>query len=81
MDTPQERTWKNSVAACFGAIDQKFASHPLDEKRAKAMIQEARKSGASTTEILAEIRNHLISKNARQEHIDEQMAYARKLVG
>ena len=81
MDTPKRRTWRENVAACFGAMDQKFASHPLDEKRAKAMIKEAHESGASPEEILEAIRDHLESKKVSQEHLDKELARAKKMVG
>jgi hypothetical protein len=80
MSTPNQKTWRDRLPGCFGNADLKFALHPVDERRAKKMIRDARKSGASSEEILSAIRDYLASKGARQEHIDEQMEYARKFV-
>ena len=44
------------------------------------MVRDAQKSGASSEEILSAIRDYLVSKGARQEHIDKQMEHARKFV-
>jgi len=82
--TPKQqrrKTWKDLVPACFGKVDLKFASHPADEKRAKAMIREALAAGASNREVLNAIRVHLATEGARYEHIEKQMPYARKLLG
>lgn len=80
MSTPNQNTWRDRLPACFGVVDLKFALHPLDERRAKEMIREARESGASTEEILSAIQDYLSSMQARQDHIDEEMLYARKVV-
>ena len=80
MNTPNQKTWRDRLPACFGVVDLKFARHPLDEGRAKEMIRDARESGASSEDILSAIREYLTSKQARQEHIDEEMLYARKVV-
>ena len=77
----QRKTWKDRLPACFGNADLRFASHPTDEKRAKAMIREALGSGASNKEILNAIRAHLWEEGASREHIEKQMPYARKLLG
>jgi len=80
MNTQDQKTWRDRLPACFGVVDLKFARHPLDKGRAKEMIREAHKSGASSEEILSAIHDYLVSKKARQEHIDEEMVYARKFV-
>jgi hypothetical protein len=77
----QRKTWKDRLPACFGNADLKFASHPADEKWAKAMIREALGSGASNHEILNAIRGHLSARGANREHIEKQMPYASKLIG
>jgi hypothetical protein len=80
MNTPNHNTWKDRLPACFGVHEVKFAWHPDDEERAKEMAREARESGASSEEILSAIRDYLVSKGARPEHIDEEMVHARKFV-
>jgi len=77
----RKKTWKDRVPACFGNVDLKFASHPADEKRAKAMIRDALESGASNKEILNAIRVHLSAHGAGRDHIEKQMPYVRKLIG
>jgi hypothetical protein len=78
---PKQKAWKDRVPACFGNADLKFASHPADEKRAKDMIREALGSGVSNHEILNAIRGYLSVQGANREHIEEQAAHARKLIG
>ena len=58
-----------------------FASHQVDEKRAKDMIREALDSGASNREILNAIRVYLSTQGANREQIETQMPFARKLLG
>ncbi len=79
MSTLQTQDWKKNLPRCFGIVDLTFASHPLDEARAKTMMKEAFDSGASIEEVLAAISGYLASKGARKKHIEEQLSYARKL--
>jgi hypothetical protein len=80
MTTPNQKTWKDRLPACFGVVDLKFARHPLDAGRAKDMICEARDSGITSEGIISAIRDYLVSKKATQEHIDEEIKYATKIV-
>jgi len=77
----QKKTWKDRLPACFGNADLKFASHPADEKRAKAMIRVALGSGASHKQILNAIRVHLSVRGASRDYIEKQMPKASKLIG
>lgn len=78
MSTPR-KDWRSKLPACFGAVDQIFASHPADRARAVDMMREAFNSGASVDDVLSAIREHLISKGAGEEHTEEQLQQARKL--
>ena len=81
MSTPNQKTWRDRLPACFGVVDLKFARHSLDAGRAKEMIRDARDAGASSEDILSAIRDYLTSKQALPEHIDQEILYARKVVG
>ena len=71
--------WRKKLPGCFGIVDLKFALHPLDEGRAKQMMKLAFKSGASIEDVLAAISAFLESKGATDQHIAEQLEYAKKL--
>jgi hypothetical protein len=81
MSISNQKTWRDRLPGCFGVVDLKFARHPLDAGRAKKMLREALKSGASSEDVLAAIHDSLVYKHALQEHIDAEMVYARKFVG
>ena len=72
--------WRDLVPACFGVADLRFARHPLDEARAKNMIRAARESGSTITDISKAIEAYLASKDASSSHIDNELAYASKLI-
>ena len=75
--------WNEQVHACFGVADCEFAIHPLDEKRAKAMIKAAKAEGASFDDLEKEIVWHcyknVTAENALQDHIAKQVSKAKKL--
>jgi hypothetical protein len=75
-----QSTWKDLIPGCFGIADLKFARHPLDEQRAKNMVNSARDSGSSTEEILGAIREYLTSEEASSEHINHEIEYVRKFL-
>jgi hypothetical protein len=79
MMTSGDNSWKSLVPGCFGMADLRFARHPLDEQRAKNMVKEAKRSGSSQEEIIAEIREYLASEGASSEHIDNEVKYVHNL--
>jgi hypothetical protein len=76
MPQSNSDTWKVKLPSCFGNQDLKFARHPKDAGRAKEMIVEAFKFGASTEDVLSSIRDYLTSQNASPEHVHEELSFA-----
>ena len=79
MARRRKQDWKKRLPACFGAMDLKFALHPADEARARAMMSDAFSAGASIDDVLSAIRDYLHGKGAKPEHIEKQIHYARTL--
>lgn len=73
-------SWKSLIPGCFGIADLRFARHPLDEQRAKNMVKEAKRSGSSQEEIVAEIKEYLSSEGASSAHIDNEIKYVHNLL-
>ena len=74
-------SWKNKIAGSFGNIDQIFAVHPLDERRAIELLLEAKIALASLEEIEEAIRAHLEEQGTSKEHAEEQITKVRKKFG
>jgi hypothetical protein len=73
--------WNERIAGCFGIKDLIFAGHPLDEKRAKEMVKNAKEEGASRREVLDAIEKYLKGEGASKEHIAAQLKRADKKIG
>jgi hypothetical protein len=77
--------WQDKVAGCFGNVDALFAVHPLDEKRAKEAIKDAKAAGATFKDFEKEIvwycYQQVTAQGALQDHLTQQVARARKLWG
>ena len=71
--------WKEQIGGCFGSADLKWGSHKNDEDRARKMLKDAISAGATMRDIAAEVENHLRSKGAAQNHIDQQLQKVRDL--
>lgn len=68
--------WKNQIPGSFGCADLKFASHRLDEERAKKLFRAAFRSGASINDLIGALRDYLEEKKALKKHIKEQIGRA-----
>jgi hypothetical protein len=83
MSTPKTRSWQDKVAGGFGNQDVIFANHPLDEKRAKEAIKEARESGASREdfekEMVWHIYQHVKAVDFLGPHIHDQIKRLHKM--
>jgi hypothetical protein len=66
--------WKESLHACFGMSDRRFAGHPQDQDRAREMLARAGAKGVTWRELEREARGYLTSLGAAPSHIDEQIA-------
>ena len=74
--------WRDRVPACFGDEDLIFASHPMDEERAKQAIREAKAAGASDDfekEMVWHIYKTVTADGFLQEHIKEQVRRLHKM--
>jgi len=47
--------WRQRISWCFGDADVEFGVHPLDEKRARELIKEAKAEGATRSDDGAEL--------------------------
>ena len=65
--------WKDKLPACFGCEDHVFASHSMDEKRGKQMMEDAFSSGASINDLLEAVTQYLTSKGCPDGHIKDQI--------
>ena len=80
MSQSNQAGWRGLLPGCFGIADLKFARHPLDEERAKTMIREARRMGASSEDIMTAIREFLASEHASEEHIEKEILHSKKVI-
>jgi ABC-type sugar transport system substrate-binding protein len=78
-------SWQDQVPGAFRVQDVIFGVHPLDEARAKEAIEAAKAAGAAFSEFEKEIVWHCYQKvtasGMLQEHIEKQVARAKKLWG
>ena len=80
MSQSNQAGWRGLLPGCFGIADLKFARHPLDEEKAKTMIREALRMGASSEDIMTAIRWFLASEHASEEHIEKEILHSRKVI-
>lgn len=66
-------SWQKRLPGAFGEVDQIFAGHPSDAERAKDLMWECFKNNVPLNDVLDEARKHLTSKNAGEDHIQEQL--------
>jgi hypothetical protein len=71
-------TWQDRISGCFGHQDGRFAVHPLDEKRAKELIKEAKASGASRDDFEKEIERYLIVHATVKDGVRARLRYEAK---
>lgn len=75
--------WKQKIAGGFGSQDVIFASHPLDEQRAKEAIKDAKAAGAQFADFEKEVVWHVYKNftapGIQQDHIEKQVARAKQL--
>lgn len=75
----KKSNWMEILPACFGVVDLIFGGHESDVSRAKAMFKEAIDENVSMDEIVAAVEAYLLERNARAEHIDNQITKVRNL--
>lgn len=68
-----QKTWQDRISGCFGDKDGWFAIHPLDEKRAKALIKEAKADGASREDLEKELEKYLSKHTTAKDGIREDL--------
>jgi len=66
--------WKHQIAGCFGPVDHVFASHPLDENRAFALLTSLRIHGVAWVKVEPEFRAYLEHRHCSADHITAQLA-------
>ena len=64
--------WKQKIAGGFGSQDVIFASHPLDEQRAKEAIKDAKA-------VVWHVYKNFTAPGIQQDHIEKQVARAKQL--
>jgi hypothetical protein len=68
-------SWRDKVRGCFGVLDLYFGRQHNDEKRAKVMLREANKAGATKEEVwkvLTDYMNTSQNESVTPPHIEEQ---------
>jgi deoxyribodipyrimidine photolyase-like uncharacterized protein len=65
-------TLRSQIEGCFGSEDKIFASHPLDEDRAKELRKLAKKNGISLSEVQDIVAGFLYRSGFFAEHLKEQ---------
>jgi hypothetical protein len=73
-------SWDKQVPGCFGSADLIFAGHPLDENRAFEWLTDLRRRGIGWKAAREQLKEFLKSKNARDEHIEQQLKEAERLM-
>jgi len=71
-DRPQT-SWQDRIPGCFGDKDGWFAGHPLDERRAKEAIKEAKDAGASRDDFEKEIEKYLNEHATAKDGVREAL--------
>jgi hypothetical protein len=61
------------LRGCFGANDNVFAVHPLDQERAFNWLISLRRAGATFSDAEQQVRTYLESQKCRPEFILEQL--------
>ena len=72
--------WKKKLPGCFGEVDQKFAVHPLDRKRAYEWLGTLRDEYVPWVDVRVAVRDHLKERGCSPEHIREQMKVVHRLI-
>lgn len=61
--------WKDMIPGCCGNTDKLFASHSdCDGERAKQMLKEAKKAGATLDDVEKEYENFLTKNGAHEDY-------------
>ena len=75
--------WQKRIPACFGNADVIFAVHPMDDKRAREAIKEAKAASASRDdfekEMVWHIYKNVTAEGFLQQHIKEQVQRMHKM--
>ncbi|RYZ26590.1 MAG: hypothetical protein EOO10_15145 [Chitinophagaceae bacterium] len=69
------------IGGCFGTADKIFASHALDEERAKKIRSLALKHQLPLKDVVAAANDWLVAQECTKEHTDEQMVEVREFFG
>lgn len=71
--------WKDQIPGAFGAVDKKFAGHPLDTARAFKLLGAAIKANVSYADYTTAIRNWLVDQGCQGAFVNVQMRRVRNL--
>ena len=74
-------TLKTRIGGCFGDQDKIFATHTLDEKRAKELRKLAEKNKISLSEVQDIVAGYLYRTGFYTEHVKEQTKKASDFFG
>lgn len=66
-------SWKEIFQSCFGPVDKKFLSHPIEKKRAEKLLEELIENRVTKNELREMTREWLESEGCHIEHINEQI--------
>ena len=67
-------TFRNKIAGAFGAVDLKFAIHPLDMSRAIDLLRACVDEDISLKDLLSAVDDHLRKAGAQNTHIEQELS-------
>lgn len=65
--------FRSKIPGTFGAVDLKFAIHPLDAERAIELLKVCYQENVSMKELLVAVEDFLRKGGSGDEHIKEQL--------
>lgn len=65
-------SFRDKIPGAFGAVDYKFAIHPLDAERAIELLKDCFQKNVPMKELLVAVEDFLRKGGAGSEHIKEQ---------
>lgn len=71
--------WKDQIPGAFGAVDKKFAGHPLDVQRARKLLVAALEAGVSYADYTSAIRQWLVVQRCSGAFVNAQMRRVRNV--
>lgn len=66
-------SWKDDISRCFGIVDKRFRTHPIEEKKAKELLARLKKENVTWLEVKAEFEAFLDSTECDFEHYQNEM--------